>query len=365
MNRHITFEVVATAASLRDEWDRLDREAQRLLANGTTRPVDYTFYQTFGWNAFVEAHFRASTPLLRAGKRIEYILVRSGAELLAILPLKVRSYPMRIEFPSWKTSGVNNICCPRASDPTLRQVWDRLCDFVQTRYRGAEVRLFDIPSGSPFCDAMLATGTLRGFERESWHIPLGEFDGFDQYYASLSKKLRHNIQTRSNHFTHGDLSCSLRVIEPPESPTKDDWNKLWGIFFRRKIQWHGKSQTLLRRLYSRFETSREVATGLKTASFAALPQSRLFVFEINGEPAAFTFLYQWGPWIVVPKLAIDFTYRTHAPGILMLREVMKWCFAHGVRDFDLCRGDEPYKQQMGAVCTMITRIKGHIEKKKR
>ncbi len=360
MNGLTTCEVFTTAASLRGVWEGLDREAERMLADGTTRPVDYTFYQTYGWNAFVEAHFRASSQLARAGRRIEYILVSRDGAPLAILPLKVRSFPLRIEFPSWKTSGVNNICCPRASDPTLRPVWDDLCAYLRSRYRGAKVRLFDIPSGSPFCDALLAIDSLSGKERESWHIPLGDFGSFDEYYASLSKKLRHNIQTRSNHFTHGDLTCSLRVIEPPESPSAAYWRQLWGIFFRRKIQWHGKSQTLPRLLYSRYETAREVAYGLKTASFDALPQSRLFVFEINGAPAAFTFLYQWGPWIVVPKLAIDFTYRTHAPGILMLREVMKWCYAHGIRDFDLCRGDEPYKQQMGAVCTMITRIKGHI-----
>ena len=48
--------------------------------------------------------------------------------------------------------------------------------------------------------------------------------------------------------------------------------------------------------------------------------------------------------------------RAHAPGILMLKEIMKWCYDRGVRDFDLCRGEEPYKQQMGAVNQPVCRV---------
>ena len=106
-----------------------------------------------------------------------------------------------------------------------------------------------------------------------------------------------------------------------------------------------------------WQARREVSEGMKVASFNALDEARMFVFEINGVPAAFAFFYVTDDgYIVVPKLAIDMRFRTHAPGILMLKEIMKWCYANGIKDFDLCRGEEPYKQQMGAVCAKISRV---------
>ena len=354
--RDISCAVVTDIRSLEKEWRRMDGEALSLLKSGEGKPVDYSYYQTYDWNEFVDGYYRSKGTLWRRMKRVEYLTVRQDGELKVILPMLVTLFPSKkVEPVSWKTSGINNassllnLTAGGKDDPCFRE----LAAFFMARYGRMKLKLNDMPAGAPFVSALAAISGISVKERESYHIPLDGFENFDAYYASLSKKLRHNIQTRSNHFTHGDLSWELRVFDRHDAPTADYWMRIWQVFYRRKLQWNGKKAGLLRRLACDWEARREVEAGMKTASFGRLDASRLFVFEINGEPSAFAFLYKYDDYIVVPKLAIDFRFRNHAPGILMLREIMKWCYANGVRDFDLCRGDEPYKQQMGAVCEPI------------
>lgn len=356
MGAGVKVEIVDDIRRLKSDWVAMDAEAQRLLESGCGKPVDYSFYQTYHWNEFVDDYYASKGAMQRMTKRLEYVTVRQRGLVVAILPLLVTTFPKKkVEFVSWKTSGINNassLLNLLPEEDCDREVFSELADFFIKRYGRMKIKLNDAPAEAPLVRALVSAGLKKNL-RDSYHIPLDQFESFDDYYASLSKKLRHNMQTRSNHFTHGDLSWELRIFDRAKQPSREYWLKIWSIFYNRKLQWNGKAANLFRRAACIWEARREVGGGMKTASLGALDQSRLFVFEINGEPAAFAFLYKYGDYIVVPKLAIDFRFRAHAPGMLMLREIMKWCYANGVRDFDLCRGDEPYKQQMGAVCEPI------------
>lgn len=352
MKRSIQFEVCDSIEPIAAIWRDFDRKAQEKIEEGML-PIEYSFYQSYRWNKFVEGYY---TTHKRRFKHLEYIVAKADGVPVAIMPLRVTTFPKKkVEMTSWRTAGICNVVSPW-NDEANADVMDSLVEFMSNRYAAYDMRLFDMPVDTPFVGALeRMRGAVRK-DRDSYHIPLDRFEDFDAYYASLSKKLRHNIQTRSNHFTHGDLSWELKVYDRGNPPTAAQWLCVWRIFYYRKLQWNKKATNLFRRLACEWEARKEVRSGMKVASMDALEEARLFVFEINGEPAAFAFLYVSDGYIVVPKLAIDMRFRTHAPGILMLKEIMRWCYANGIKDFDLCRGEEPYKQQMGAVKALITRI---------
>lgn len=350
----ITIHITRYINSLREAWMRIDAEAAQAITDCRLRPIDYSFYQTWEWNSAVDAYYRKQRPLF---KHVDYLVMSRDGETIGILPLLVTAFPKKkVEFTSWKTAGINNV----SSALTEADDFVPLARFIKGKYHGNKLMLNDMPLGVPFVAAMARELGVEPKERKSYHIPLGDFEDFDQYYASLSKKLRHNVQTRSNHFTHGDLHWELREFSSLKPPTRDYWLKIWRIFYSRKLQWKGKHANPLRRLGCEFEARRELRSGLRTASFGDLNESRLFVFEINGEPAAFTLLYLRDGRIVVPKLAVDMRFRTHAPGILMLKALLARCYSAGVTDFDLCRGEEPYKEQMGALNQPICGIKTRL-----
>lgn len=357
----ITIETADRTESICHEWKALDSEAERRIASGGMLPIHYTFYQTLPWNAFVEKYYDTHRRLF---SRLEYLVARRGGKVVAILPLRISGLAgKKVEMTAWRTAGVNNVSSPlvASADEADAEIFDALATFMAARYKGCRLRLFDMPEQTHFTRALSRLPGITLTTRPSFHIPLAEWEDFDAYYASLSKKLRHNIQTRSNHFTHGDLAWELKEYDHTNPPSRDEWLKVWRIFYNRKLQWNSKTATLLRRIGCEWETRREVDSGLRVAGFTLLDEARLCVFEINGEPAAFAFYYA-GPsgHIVVPKLAIDTRFRTHAPGILMLKELLRRCYDRGMKDFDLCRGEEPYKQQMGAVCQTIVRATGRL-----
>ncbi|MCM1075854.1 MAG: GNAT family N-acetyltransferase [Bacteroides sp.] len=355
MGGKITFEVLTDISSLKQIWREFDSTAFDMIASGRLPRLNYSFYQTYVWNEFVERYYAGMASVRYGLKRIEYILVRQDGEPVAILPLMVSKFGGKVEMTSWRTSGINNVVSP-FNDEKHSDVFSALVSFMRERYKGKKLRLFELPPSTPFTRALKAIPGARYSERGSYHIPLSEFEDFDSYYGSLNKKLRHNIKTRSNHFTHGDLTCELKVYTRHNPPSTEYWEKIWRLFFKRKNVWRKREVTIFRRFMCAVETRRECAGGMKTMSFNELDETILFVFEINGEPSAFAFLYMSNGYIVVPKLAIDTEQRAHAPGILMLKEIMRWCYDRGVKDFDLCRGEEPYKQQMGAVNEPVSRI---------
>ena len=353
MGNKITFEVFKEIAPLKDVWNGFDVAAHNMIACGEMPRINYTFYQTYRWNEFVE-HYFVGTSAVRFGlKHIEYILMKADGEPFAIVPLMV--YAGKVEFTSWRTSGVNNAVAPWQGDDKML-LFEALVDFICENYRGKKARFFDMPVRSPYARALSTLSGVRYGERGSYHIPLSDFEDFDAYYEALNKKLRHNIKTRSNHFTHGDLSWELKVFSRGNAPSADYWKEIWRLFFMRKNVWRKREINFLRKFVCGWEVHKECSGGLKMESFKCLDETLLFVFEINGRPAAFAFLYLYDGYILVPKLAIDTNQRAHAPGILMLKEIMKWCYERRVKDFDLCRGEEPYKEQMGGVCEPVCRV---------
>lgn len=361
-NTGIVVEVYSSINSLREIWKEFDREARQSIHDGRIEPMAYSFYQTYEWNEYVDDYYRTKGWSWSLVKRIEYFLVRVDGIPQAILPLLVTVFPKKkVEMTSWKTAGVNNAAVRydliREGD---LHIFNRLLSFVSSRYKGFDVKLNDMPADSPFVKDMSLCEGLKTKLRNSYHVPLCDFENFDAWYASLSKNIHKSVSRCRNHFTHGDLRCGFRVFDRDNQPDSDYWKKLWRLYFLRKIDWKNRDRSPLRRAYAYYEAAREMSGGMKTQSFSRLDASRLFVFEINGEPAAFSLVYLWEGCAVMPKFAIDMRWSSHSPGFLLLVEIMKWCYAEGVTDFDFCRGDEPYKKRFGGVEAKLAGVRGRF-----
>ena len=77
-------------------------------------PIEYSFYQSYAWNKFVEEYYSAHK---RRFKRLEYILVKADGEPVAIMPLRVTTFPKKkVEMTSWRTAGICNVVSPCNDD---------------------------------------------------------------------------------------------------------------------------------------------------------------------------------------------------------------------------------------------------------
>ena len=64
--------------------------------------------------------------------------------------------------------------------------------------------------------------------------------------------------------------------------------------------------------------------------------------------------------LLMPRLAIDTSFGRYSPGILLILEAAKRWMAEGVVDFDMCRGDERYKKEMGGINEPLCRIETRV-----
>ena len=94
----------------------------------------------------------------------------------------------------------------------------------------------------------------------------------------------------------------------------------------------------------------------KDSSLKTLDAAELYVLHIDDQPAAFMIVYRHRNHLLMPKLAIDTSFSRYSPGILLILEASKRWIDEGVADFDMCRGDERYKKEMGGQNEPLCRI---------
>ena len=346
----VTVEVHKNIEALRQAWKHLDEVASMLIARGELRYINYSFYQTYGWNAFLAETYRHSF----RGKP-EFVEVLVDGDTKIILPLFVEKCKKRVRFLSGRIAGILNAVCPYQDDES-GEAFKALLRFLKDHYgKGWNIRLQDMPRYS----LLMKTLESEGFafsERGSFHVPLADFSTYEDYLSSLGKNIYKNIRKSYNHLTTDGKEMNLAVYDTKNPPSRPLLREVWTLYYRRKLAWKHKKQSFLNNLICRLRGSRQAYNGRQTISMLRLEESRLYVLTINGKLAAFMHVYLHEGHALMPKLAIDVTYSRYSPGILMVLETLKMLMAEGVKDFDMCRGEERYKTEVGGLMEPLSSV---------
>jgi len=342
--------VYASTAPIAEAWGHLDRMAAEKIERQELSYIQYTFYQTFKWHSLLEAYHRQS--LLR---RTEYIAVEDAEGLVAILPLLISRFSKKVRMTSGKVAGVLNASCPCTGE-RAEQAMKAVLSFMRERYgSGWKWYFHDMPRHCPLFESLIQEHPSYS-ERGSYHIPLHQFTDFEAYVHSLGRNVRQNIRTAYNHLTTDGRNMQVHVYDNDSPPDFTTRRKIWAIYFRRKLDWKNKKATLWLNLLGDVNAFYAAAYGIESLSMLRLPESKLVVMTIDGEVAAFLHMYVHGPNALVPKLAIATSFSRYSPGILLIMETLKRLMPLGITHFDLCRGDEHYKQVVGGQKAPLGRI---------
>ncbi|MCM1348118.1 MAG: GNAT family N-acetyltransferase [Firmicutes bacterium] len=358
----ITIELRHSIEEVRRTWTELDSIAEKRIANGEIDYIQYSFYQTFGWNLFVTLNHNNGLLSRLVDKRQDYIVVFRDGNPFAIIPLLVSRLSHKIEILSGKTAGILNAVSPYHDSPEAPEVFRNVAEYLRTQYKGWKFKFNDMPRQSQFANALAESFHNKGFgERGSYHVDLKKFDSFDSYMSSLSKNMYKNIRKSYNHIVTDQRTMQIRVFNMNNLPTSAYLWKIWRLYFLRKLAWKHKRANLFWRMVCNIRGFKEAKSGLKTKSIRQCPEAELVTLEIDNQLAAFMLLYRHGKYLLMPKLAIDTKFSRYSPGILIIMESMKRFFNEGMVDFDMCRGDERYKREVGGInaplCGIIVKNK--------
>lgn len=197
-------------------------------------------------------------------------------------------------------------------------------------------------------------------ERTSFHVPLSQFASHEAYVASLPKNIYKNIRKAYNHLTTDGKTMELKVFDHDHQAPAHTLRHLWRFYFRRKMMWRSQKANALTHLTTTLKAIYEVKSGCATASLRQLPSAELYVLEIDHQPASFMIVYRHRDHLLMPRLAIDTSFGRYSPGILLILEAAKRWMTEGVVDFDMCRGDERYKKEMGGINEPLCRIETRV-----
>ena len=341
MADNITFHQYNNLHDIEDSWRSLDQQAERLSLGY----IHYTYYQTYEWNEFLYHHTLRGLGALTTAMR--YDLTRVGGRPFAILPMAVTRSSKKARIPSCRVGGVLNMVCPYPYEGH-EEVMEAIAAHLRSSCQGMTLSLADVPCCTALARIM-RTLSPDPIERTSFHVPLSQFASHEAYVASLPKNIYKNIRKAYNHLTTDGKTMELKVFDHAHQAPAHTLRHLWRFYFRRKMMWRSQKANALTHLTTTLKAIYEVKSGCATASLRQLPSAELYVLEIDHQPASFMIVYRHRDHLLMPRLAIDTSFGRYSPGILLILEAAKRWMTEGVVDFDMCRGDERYKKEMGGI----------------
>ena len=289
-----------------------------------------SIFLTPEWNEVVRAHDTR-----------EAITLAVGEPPAAVASL-ARSPDGQITFGGGELSDEQDIvAAPAESVAAARAVAQWVA-----RERPPRVLLEYVPEDTPTLDAFSAVLADAGFvvtrERLVTSPRIALAPDFETYIQSLGKKERHELRRKLRRFEAAP-GTSFRWAAEHERPAVLD------RFFALHRLAKGEKAAFMTAEMEQF--FRDVADAL-----APLGRLRLGVVRAHDEDAAVLFGFAYGDTLAVYNAAYDPALGRLSIGIASQALAIRDAIAQGVATYDLLRGDEPYKYDLGATDRWLCRL---------
>lgn len=167
---------------------------------------------------------------------------------------------------------------------------------------------------------------------------------YEEYIASLSKKMHKNIRMIYNRMKTDNCDFRFEVfrgVEMPESVYKQFlrlYSKSYNLKNSSRNWWRKKSYPI------RVKYLHPHAMAINR-----IDSSMCGVLFINGEVAAAMggYLQKNNEYYLIPRITYDKKYSRYSPGVILLLETIKYLISNKIPIFDWSRGDEEYKLWLG------------------
>jgi len=212
--------------------------------------------------------------------------------------------------------------------------------------RPPRVRLEYLPEDRPTLDTVGAVLGEAGYRvaraRQTVSPVLDLPAAYESYVQSLGKKARHELRRKVRRLeTAGP--ASFRFASDAERPAVLD------RFFALHRLSRGEKAGFMTPEVERF--FRDIADAL-----APLDRLRLGVLAFDGADAAVLFGFALGPVIALYNAAYDPGLASLSVGIVSHAWAIREAIARGYTTYDLLRGDEPYKYDLGGHGQWLARL---------
>ncbi|MBI4169882.1 MAG: GNAT family N-acetyltransferase [Acidobacteria bacterium] len=275
-----------------------------------------------------------------AGRTLYVLLVRAGAELVALAPLmldRARMYGL----PQRRIGSLCNDHTPRfdlavagRQDEACRAIWSHLkaqsddWDLLELR---------QLPEGSTALERLARFAEADRFLVGSWrasdspYVPLRE--GWERYFMTLSHNHRAKLRKRLRRLERQG-SVALETIESEaglERALDDGWRL-------EACGWKNRAGTAILRSDTLL---RFYACLARHAARAGM--LRLFFLTVGGARIAFAYALSHANKLYVLKSGYDIAYAGYSPYNLLTCLILEDCCRRGLEEYDFLGGNDEWK----------------------
>jgi CelD/BcsL family acetyltransferase involved in cellulose biosynthesis len=200
----------------------------------------------------------------------------------------------------------------------------------------------DVPTAGAIGRVLAARGYSVTVDRLVTSPRLDLPGDFETYVQSLTKKERHELRRKIRRLETG-RAVAFRFADQSERERTLD------RFFELHRRSKGEKGGFMTPDNERF--FRDIADAL-----AAKGWLRLGVLDVDGEPGTVLFGWTYEGTMALYNAAYDPTLASLSVGIVSHAYAIRAAIAEGTRGYDLLRGDEPYKYDLGADDRWLVRL---------
>ena len=305
-------------ASLEAEWSELAR-----------RRAVPSIFLTPEWLAVARAHDRRKQTTLAIGDKL-------GIAALA------HEDDGTLTFAGGEFTDEQDVIAPPDDAAAVAEALGEWIAAQRTR----RVRLEYVPEETPTPGAIARALAPRGYDVQVERLvtsPRLQLPAdFEIYVQSLTKKDRHELRRKMRRLERGRRVAFRIAADGERAAVLDRFVAL----HRRSRGEKAEFMTTDRERYFR-----DVAEAV-----AAPGWLRLGVLDVDGEDVAVLFAFAYEGTLALYNAAYDPTLATLSVGVVCHAYAIRSALGEGIRTYDLLRGDEPYKYDLGATDRWLVRI---------
>lgn len=170
---------------------------------------------------------------------------------------------------------------------------------------------------------------------------------YEEYNKALGYRMQRNIRNINNRMQADGCITSLSVYNGNEMPV-EEYEQFLSLYEQSLQRKNGSSRFKLKKKINSYiiRSCHPYATTMNT-----IPSSFCACYRINEEIAAAEggYVDPCGQYIIVHRVAYNPKFQRYDPGHMMHIELIRYMIEKtNIRVFDLSKGNEPYKYQLGA-----------------
>ena len=321
-------EVPRTVATVSRSLDTVGMDEQAWNALVSTSETN-TVFQTHQWvGSWCETFGKIQEPLL--------IVVSRGQQRLGVVPLAADRRPDGRRIVRFLGNRRADYCDVIAAGAHKEEVVAAMIGVLSDYDDWDCLELENVPAESRTAAVLKDACALAGWRvlvSQQCACPTMIIEGREE--EARHSRNRASLRRRVNHFQRAG-ALGFRDLT-----SRTDIDPYLDRFFEQHITRWGIAGTP-----SLFLDQRNIAF-YRTLAARMVPSGSLLlsVVELDGEPIAFHYGFDYNGSILWYKPTFDVRYAQHSPGLVMISHLIGYALDHGRRELDFTVGDEPFKNR--------------------